>query len=106
MDNLTNNIYLIERIDQKPQNINELYNMGYSKIVNLLNNPNEKTKIAKNNQFIDSMMLFTNFYWLKIFHDMQNIIPKNAINYVHMVTEENRINYSIIVRNRYYTIRI
>ncbi len=97
MDNLTNNVLLIERIEQVPRNDMELYRMDLFKIRSLLLNPGPNTQLYKNEEMMAQLMNKSSFSWLKTFYNSQNFIPKDAINYWLINHQNKNIYYGIVL---------
>ena len=91
MDNLTNNIILIERVEQVPRNDIEMYRMDWVKIRSMLTNPGPETFIHKNEEMIKFVSTKPSFSWLISFYEKQSIIPKDAITYWLINHNENKI---------------
>lgn len=111
MDNLTQNVLLVERIEQVPRNDIELYRMDWFKIRSLLQNygsdtsdeasdmnkSNSPTQLYKNEQMLKIVSKAGSFSWLVMFYKNQKIIPVEAINYWLITHKEKNINYNIVL---------
>ncbi len=96
MDNLTNNIFLIERIEQVPRNDIQMYRMNWFKIRSILLNPGPNTQIYKNEQMMKFIENKPSFSWFRHFYHTQKLIPLDGINYILINHQENNIFYGIV----------
>ncbi len=97
MDNLTNTILLIERIEQVPRNDIQMYRMDWFKIRSLMTNPGADTSVYTNDEMIKIVENKPSFSWLKNFYNNQKIIPIDAINYILINHCEANIHYGIVL---------
>ncbi len=97
MDNLTNTILLIERIEQVPRNDIEMYRMDWFKIKSILSNHDSNTQIYKNTQMIEYIKTKPSFSWFIKFVETQKLIPTDAINYILINYCEKNIYYGIVL---------
>jgi SNF2 family DNA or RNA helicase len=95
MDNLSNVINLVERIEMSPNNDDKLYNMDYFKIMSILNNPSYHINLdlAKKQNFklIDKNFKFSN---------RCNFILKNKDVYDYLTINNYRSDYTIILNQK------
>ncbi len=97
MDNLTQCVLLVERIEQVPRNDIELYRMDWFKIRSLLQNPGPDTVLLKNEQMLKIISRVGSFSWLTMFYKNQKILPPDSINYWLITHKEKNINYNIVL---------
>ncbi len=98
MDNLTQSVLLIERIEQVPRNDIELYRMDWFKIRSLMQNTgSDTTKLYKNDQMLKIISKAGSFSWLIMFYKNQKVIPPDAINYWLITHKEKNIDYNIVL---------
>ncbi len=97
MDNLTNTILLIERIEQVPRNDIQMYRMNWFKIRSLMTNPGPDTCVYTNGEMIKFVENKPSFSWFKNFYYNQKIIPSDAINYILINHCEANIYYGIVL---------
>ncbi len=91
MDNLSNTIYLVERIEISPDNDDKLYSMDYYKIMSILNNISYHTnldELTKKKKLINKDFKFSK--------DL-NFILKNNDAYEYLKLNNYRSDYSIIL---------
>ncbi len=97
MDNLTQCVLLVERIEQVPRNDIELYRMDWFKIRSLMQNPGPDTVIHKNEQMLKIISKVGSFSWLTMFYKNQKILSPDSINYWLITHKEKNINYNIVL---------
>ncbi len=97
MDNLTQCVLLVERIEQVPRNDIELYRMDWFKIRSLMQNPGPDTVLHKNEQMLKIISRVGSFSWLTMFYRNQKILPADSINYWLITHKEKNINYNIVL---------